>query len=152
LEQEYEVHTAPFGWYKEFEIHVKGHPLAELSRQITIHEDEGDSREDVVNDIESEYYILTPEGEEKKLDLEEPELDSVEDENLRKFIQSEEVKGQPKDKPPSIKAMQQLELIDYEPASDSGHFRFYPKGSLIFDLIKEWADEIALDRLDCIEI
>ncbi len=29
-----EVHRAPFGWYKEFEIHVKGHPLSELSRTI----------------------------------------------------------------------------------------------------------------------
>jgi threonyl-tRNA synthetase len=27
-------HRAPFGWYKEFEIHGKGHPLAELSRTI----------------------------------------------------------------------------------------------------------------------
>ncbi|MCE4625231.1 MAG: hypothetical protein F7C35_05125 [Desulfurococcales archaeon] len=28
------LHRAPFGWYKEFEIKVKGHPLAELSRTI----------------------------------------------------------------------------------------------------------------------
>ena len=30
-----EVVRAPFGWYKEFEIKVKGHPLSELSRSIT---------------------------------------------------------------------------------------------------------------------
>lgn len=29
------VHRAPFGWYKEFEVKVKGHPLAELSKTIT---------------------------------------------------------------------------------------------------------------------
>jgi len=29
------VERAPFGYYKEFEIKVKGHPLAELSREIT---------------------------------------------------------------------------------------------------------------------
>ena len=29
-----DVHRAPFGWYKRFEIHVKGHPLSELSRSI----------------------------------------------------------------------------------------------------------------------
>ncbi len=29
-----EVHRAPFGWYKEFLIHVHGHPLAELSRRF----------------------------------------------------------------------------------------------------------------------
>ncbi len=29
-----EVHRAPFGWYKRFELAVKGHPLSELSREI----------------------------------------------------------------------------------------------------------------------
>jgi threonyl-tRNA synthetase len=29
------VHRAPFGWYKEFEVKVKGHPLAELSKTLT---------------------------------------------------------------------------------------------------------------------
>jgi len=28
------IHRAPFGYYKEFELKVKGHPLSELSRQI----------------------------------------------------------------------------------------------------------------------
>ncbi|MEB3787263.1 MAG: hypothetical protein GSR78_00745 [Desulfurococcales archaeon] len=28
------VHRSPFGWYKEFKIHVLGHPLSELSRTI----------------------------------------------------------------------------------------------------------------------
>ena len=34
LESVFTVATAPFGWYKEFNIHVKGHPLAELSREF----------------------------------------------------------------------------------------------------------------------
>ncbi len=34
LKNDYEVIRSPFGWYKEFEIHVKGHPLSELSREI----------------------------------------------------------------------------------------------------------------------
>jgi len=29
-----QVHRAPFGWYKEFSIHIYGHPLAELSRRF----------------------------------------------------------------------------------------------------------------------
>jgi len=29
-----EVKRAPFGWYKEFTIHSKGHPLADLSMTI----------------------------------------------------------------------------------------------------------------------
>jgi threonyl-tRNA synthetase len=34
LYKDFEVKSAPFGWYKEFKIHVKGHPLAELSRKL----------------------------------------------------------------------------------------------------------------------
>jgi threonyl-tRNA synthetase len=34
LEKEgFEVHKSPFGWYKEFIVHCKGHPLAEANRQ-----------------------------------------------------------------------------------------------------------------------
>ena len=35
-----EVHRAPFGWYKAFNISCKGHPLSELSR-----EDQGGRKE-----------------------------------------------------------------------------------------------------------
>lgn len=34
LSKDFEVEHSPFGWYKEFKIHVKGHPLAELSREF----------------------------------------------------------------------------------------------------------------------
>ena len=40
LEKEkFKVSRAPFGYYKEFELRVKGHPLSELSREIKISED-----------------------------------------------------------------------------------------------------------------
>ena len=34
LSKKFTVDHAPFGWYKSFNISVKGHPLAELSREI----------------------------------------------------------------------------------------------------------------------
>ena len=34
LRHDYEVHRAPFGWYKVLNIKSKGHPLSELSREI----------------------------------------------------------------------------------------------------------------------
>jgi threonyl-tRNA synthetase len=34
--KKFEVIRAPFGYYKEFELKVKGHPLSELSREIKI--------------------------------------------------------------------------------------------------------------------
>ena len=33
------THRAPFGYYKEFELKCKGHPLAELSREISINKE-----------------------------------------------------------------------------------------------------------------
>ena len=38
LEKNFLVVKAPFGYYKEFELKVKGHPLSELSREIKINE------------------------------------------------------------------------------------------------------------------
>ena len=36
LRKDFKVVCAPFGYYKEFELKVKGHPLSELSREINI--------------------------------------------------------------------------------------------------------------------
>ncbi len=38
--KKFEVHRAPFGYYKEFEMKVKGHPLSELSREINVKSEE----------------------------------------------------------------------------------------------------------------
>ena len=34
LTKELNCERAPFGWYKRFNLHAKGHPMAELSRSI----------------------------------------------------------------------------------------------------------------------
>tara|TARA_Y100000031_G_scaffold68438_1_gene76194 strand:+ start:2795 stop:4546 length:1752 start_codon:yes stop_codon:yes gene_type:complete len=36
LKKSFKIVKAPFGYYKEFELKVKGHPLAELSREINV--------------------------------------------------------------------------------------------------------------------
>jgi threonyl-tRNA synthetase len=147
-----EVHRSPFGWYKAFEIRCKGHPLSELSREYTA--EVKHTREEVVEKISKEYYILTPEGDEFPLDLDK--IDSVEvlDKypSLKKFIVSEEVGRTKGEEPPSIKAMQRLELVDYEEASDRGHFRMFPKGHLVFSLLEKWAEQIATERIGAIQI
>lgn len=42
----FEVVRAPFGYYKEFELKVKGHPLSELSREIKVSGKESDENYD----------------------------------------------------------------------------------------------------------
>ena len=141
---------APFGYYKQFEIKVKGHPLAELSREIHA---EPKTREEITKKIKSKYLILTPKGEEIKIDLKSFKEANFKKKfpSLTKFIMSEEIKGQPSKEPPSIKYMQKLRLVGYEPASDPGNFRFWPRGNLIFELLKEYSRHVAL-KLKCQEI
>jgi len=45
LKKEFNVIKAPFGYYKEFELKVKGHPLSELSRNINIEGNEKETEE-----------------------------------------------------------------------------------------------------------
>ncbi|HUS56709.1 MAG TPA: threonyl-tRNA synthetase editing domain-containing protein, partial [Thermoplasmata archaeon] len=106
-----EVHRAPFGWYKSFQIKCKGHPLSELSREFT--GEEKVTREEVVEKISRTYYILTPEGEEYPVDMEDMETLKVLDDypSLKTFVLSEELGMSQGKEPPSIKAMQRLELF-----------------------------------------
>ena len=115
------------------------------------------NREEIVENIEKKHLVLMPDGSEIPLDCENRDdiiraLNCISDKELKIFIESELLKGAPGVEPPSIKIMQQHELVDYEPASDSGHFRFYPKGHLIFELLSDWAREIAVNRIGAMQI
>lgn len=114
-------------------------------------------REEIVKNIKSEYIILKQNGEEVKLNLKNKEdvikkLNIINDKNLKAYVISEELQSQNNIEAPSIKEMKRLELIDYEPSSDSGHFRMYPNGQLVFDLLKDWVDYIAKEKLEAMQI
>lgn len=138
-----EVHRLPFGWYKAFRLSCKGHPLSELSRTITAEAVEEAVAEEAKPP--SEYIILTPEGKEHGLDLKN--VDACEGLRgrtlLRQFVLSEELGQKPGEEPAHLKLMRRLELVDYEPASDTGHFRFYPNGALIKGLLEDLAVQLA---------
>lgn len=149
LSEKFNVKRAPFGWYKAFSISCKGHPLSELSR--TIHPEAGGEAEKIpecgeVQEIVSEalkaestaksyWHVLTPDGElhdMKNFDL----SDHV---NLGKFVDYEMSKSRTVEKaPPHVELMRRLELADYEPGSDSGNMRYYPKGRLMKSLIERF--------------
>ena len=46
LKKSFQVTKAPFGYYKELEFKVKGHPLSELSREIQVTGGKGEKREE----------------------------------------------------------------------------------------------------------
>ncbi|MCS4541550.1 MAG: threonine--tRNA ligase, partial [Euryarchaeota archaeon] len=141
-EKDFNVARAPFGYYKTFEIKCKGHPLSELSRTI-LPEEVAEKEEE--EKAPSEYLVLAHEGEEHFLKLDKIEDCKILDKYplLKQFILSEELGIRPGEEPSHIKLMRKLELVDYEPASDVGHFRFYPNGTLIKTLLEELALEIA---------
>ena len=130
----FNVKRAPFGWYKAFKISCKGHPLSELSREIIPTGEETESLKKE-RKLSSYWYILTEDG--KLQDV--GNFDFKGHENLRKFAFYEKDKSRAiKEEPPHIKLMQKLELADYEPASDGGNMRFYPKGRFIKKLIEDY--------------
>jgi threonyl-tRNA synthetase len=141
----YEVTRAPFGWYKSFILSAKGHPLSELSREIRVMEREEEEEEIVPEalkkekELKSKWYVLTPEGELTLAD----EYDFSKDDELRIFYTYEKGKDRKaKGEPSHVKLMQSLELVDYEPGSDSGNFRWYPKGYLIKKLLERHIADI----------
>ena len=136
----YNVKRSPFGWYKAFKISCKGHPLSELSRDIIA----GKEKESIEKEkeIKSEWKILTPEGE--FIDAEKFDFSDYEE---LKLLYEYESKGSRKiiGEPAHVKMMQSLELVDYEPASDSGNFRWYPKGRMIKGLLEQHINNIVRD-------
>jgi len=133
----------PFGWYKAFKLSCKGHPLSELSRTITAEAVEAAE----APKLPSERVVLAPDGKEHPIDLQDVDKCKVLDKYplLKQFVLSEELGIKPGEEPPHIKLMRRLELVDYEPASDTGHFRFYPNGALIKGLLEDLAAELAGD-------
>lgn len=158
LKDEFNVKRAPFGFYKAFEIKCKGHPLSELSRTISVGEEgaaqtaptkvsapAGEKEEVISEAIKAEekaksyWHILTPDGELHTFD----DFDFTGHDNLRKFRDYEVSKSRAVDRtPPHVELMRRLEIADYEPGSDSGNMRFYPKGRLIKSLLENYV----LDR------
>jgi len=102
----------------------------------------GEKKQEIVSEalkaeekLRSRWYILDMDGELKPLD----EFDFTGHDNLRKFAGYEVEKDRTVDRePPHVTLMRSLELVDYEPASDPGNLRFYPKGRMMKGLLEEY--------------
>jgi threonyl-tRNA synthetase len=140
-----EATRAPFGWYKSFTLSCKGHPLSELSRKITVLEGveakEGElERKSKALEAEekavSHFFVMDEQGNLvgiDKFDFGEKHA------NLRTFYMYESEKRREVDKiPPHVELMKRLEIADYEPSSDPGNLRFYPKGRMIKALLEDY--------------
>jgi threonyl-tRNA synthetase len=141
--KEYVVDHSPFGWYKGYTLKCKGHPLSELSRELKaagdVEIEEGEKKDEISESVKveeqmkSKFYIMDSGGK-----LHDPEkFNYGEHKNLKKFAHYEMKKVRAYEhEPPHIKIMKAHSLIDYEPGSDQGNFRFLPKGRLIKKLLE----------------
>ncbi|CAN5835559.1 threonine--tRNA ligase [soil metagenome] len=153
------VKRAPFGWTKELTIKVKGHPLSENSRFIIKKNPDGhtgtsvdiaSSKSDIINEsdgsfsnaltaeknLKSNWYVLDLDGVLIPYNDYKFKKSEINLENLFKY----EIlrKRTVEDQPPHVKLMKKLGIADYEPASDSGNMRFYPKGRLLKSLLEQF--------------
>ncbi len=142
-QKNYNVKRSPFGWYKAFKISCKGHPLSELSREIipgrTEEENESLKKE---RKLSSYWYILTEDGNLYDID----KFNFKDYDNLKKFSFYEKEKSRAvKGEPAHVTLMKKLEIADYEPASDGGNMRFYPKGRFIKKLLEQYVTRRVVD-------
>jgi threonyl-tRNA synthetase len=141
-----ETYRTPFGWNKEFTISIKGHPLAEQFRMISPGEVEG---REIVSEalrveekLKSTWFILQADGTLVPVE----EFDFAKHENLGKLARYEMAKVRAvQEIPPHVKLMKKLEIVDYEPGSDLGNFRWYPKGSLIKSLLEQFITQKVIE-------
>ncbi len=134
------VFRAPFGVYKRFDITVKGHPLSELGRTIQA-EDKKQESSGLKAETQkiSEWLIMTPDGKvtgEKEFNWQKHKI-------FKTFFDYETGGSRlSEEPPPHIRLMQEHELVDYEPASDAGNFRWYPKGYVMKKILEEQINSV----------
>ncbi len=139
-----DIHSSPFGWYKAFDIACKGHPLSELSREVVVGAEAETISQAVAAEktLVSHWSILEPDGELHPITLRDGAIEGYDfagHAGLQKFALYEMAKvREAKEEAPHIRLMQDLELVGYEPGSDPGNFRFYPKGRLLKALLEDY--------------
>ena len=152
----YSADHSPFGWYKGYTLKCKGHPLSELSRELKAEGDQGkqigagvgsggltvggEKEKEVISAslkqesvLKSHFHIFDLDGKLHEIE----KFNYGKHDGLKTFATYETKKVRAYEtEPPHIKIMKEHGLIDYEPGSDSGNFRFLPKGRLIKKILE----------------
>ena len=148
---DFDVRRAPFGYYKSFEIATKGHPLSELARTIAVdlairvagtdagHTGRTTSESAALQaekTLRSDWRIYRPDGVYVAAD--DFDFRGETGEGLRHLYAYERTGNRAaEDAPPHIRLMREHQLVDYEPASDTGNMRWYPQGILVKRLLEQ---------------
>jgi len=145
-----ETFRAPFGWNKQFTISIKGHPLAETAR--TYKAEEAKAAEDACKKEEqpvsqalkaedtmrSYWHVLLPDG--SLVPIEEFKFKDTRTSKSFRNTKSRRHRAVTA-MPPHVPLMKRLEIADYEPGSDPGNIRWYPKGRMIKSLLEQYVTQ-----------
>lgn len=140
-----EARYSPFGWYKSFKINCLGHEVAEMYRDVKLYIE---PEEHVANAV---FKVLTPDG--KVLDIKRDDnenilpIKEIKNNDFYLFLKSElgSKREDLGEEPPHIKLMQEFELVDFEPNTDIGNLRWYTKGVILKNLIKNYLEDKLID-------
>lgn len=129
--KELNTKRSPFGWYKAFTISCKGHPLSELSRQITVEVEEKKKGED-------RHFVLT-----RKNEIVQPADFRTENKCFDSMLRKEALKEQvgSSESPEYLKLCRKFG-VSWERMSDIGHEVYHPNAALIFDLSADYAKQV----------
>ncbi len=145
LKDDFTVKRSPFGWYKAFQISCKGHPLSELSREILPEGEKGEVTSKALlseESMESGWAILDTRGTLHELTVKGDKVEGYDFKDCKNLLPlvvyeaGEKKKG--KMESPHIGLMRKHELVDYEPGSDPGNLRYYPKGRMMKGLLEDY--------------
>lgn len=151
-EKGFDAYYSPFGWYKAFKIECLGHEVAEMYRDIKL-----SVEADTVHP-HSVFKIITEDKEEIHFTDSDPEsvkkakipdrYKGKEWKDFQDFVKSEamNVRKQESEEPPHIKLMQKFEIADFDEASDVGNLRWYTKGVLMKNLIKDYVEHLVIEN------
>ncbi len=140
-----EAKFSPFGWYKSFKVNCLGHEMAEMYRDVKL---AIKPEEHVKNSV---FKIITTSGNEIELEFDENNEvilpTEIKDQDFYSFLKSE-LGSRKMDKsyePAHIKVMKDFELVDFDPNTDAGNFRWYTRGVIMKNLIKNFIEDRLID-------
>jgi threonyl-tRNA synthetase len=111
---------------------------AQLSRQKSREQKQVSLALNAEERLQSSWYILDPKTDRSLTPIDQYKFKSRE-ENLQKLVDYEKHKKRGVDEqPPHVRLMKRLAIAEYEPASDIGNMRYYPKGKLMKSLIEDY--------------
>ncbi len=136
---------SPFGWYKSFKINCIGHEIAEMYRDVKLYIQPEEHIENAV------FKVITPEGKELDIKFDKDKnvlpLKEIEDDEFLTFLRAElgEKRSDEGIEPAHIKTMKEFELVDFDPNTDAGNLRWYTKGVIMKNLIKNFVEDRIID-------